>query len=55
MDPATMATGLDTALDSFATAFGPIVILVIGFAVGLFGLKLGYSLLTNYVRVRRAK
>lgn len=55
MDPATLATGLDTLLDSFATAFGPIILLVVGFAVGIYGIKLGWGLLTNYVRVRAAR
>lgn len=53
MDSTTLATGVDTALDTFATDFGPIVLLVIGFAIGLYGVKLAWALLTNYVRVRR--
>lgn len=55
MDSTTLATALDTALDTFATDFGPIVILIVGFAIGLYGVKLGYSWLTNLVRVRQSR
>jgi len=55
MDATTLGTGLDTALDGFATAYGPIVLLIVGFAVGLYGVKLAWGLLTNYVRARAAR
>lgn len=55
MDVATLAAGMDTALDTFGTSYGPIVLLIVGFAVGIYGVKFAWGFLTNYVRARRAK
>jgi hypothetical protein len=55
MDPATLAAGLTSTLGDFGTEFGPIVLVIVGFAVGLYGIKLGWGLLTNYVRVRASR
>jgi len=55
MDPASMAAGLTSTLGDFTTSFGPVVLVIVGVAVGLYGIKLGWGLLTNYVRVRPAK
>jgi len=53
MDPTTLAAGLDTALDGFATAYGPLILLVMGFAIGLYGVKFIWGLVTTYIRVHR--
>jgi len=52
MDSTTLATGFATTLASFASDFGPIILTVVGIAVGLYGVKVAYGWLTNLVRAR---
>jgi len=49
-----LATGLTTELTAFGTEYGPVVLIVVGIALGLYGLKFGYAWFTNMVRVRNA-
>jgi len=49
-----LATGLATEITNFGTEYGPVVLSVVGIALGLYGLKFGYAWFTNIVRVRRA-
>lgn len=53
MDPATIATGVTTALTAFTTAFGPIVLTIVGAALGLYGVRLVYGWVTNMIRARQ--
>jgi hypothetical protein len=54
MDSTTLAAGLTTILSDFATDYGTIVLSVLGIAVGLYGAKLIFAAVTNFIRVRRA-
>lgn len=52
MDATTLAAGVADKIDDFATQYGPVVLTVIGIALGLYGLKFAYGWFTTHVRVR---
>jgi hypothetical protein len=54
MDATTIAVGLASALGDFTAAFGPIVLTIVGAALGLYGVRLVYGLVTNFIRARQA-
>jgi len=53
MTPALLAAGLASSLSDFATEYGPVVITIVGIAVGLYGLKVVWGLATSFIRARQ--
>ena len=53
MDPASLAAGLIHELGGFSGGFGPVVLVIVGFAVGLYGINLCLGMLRNYVISKR--
>jgi len=51
MDATTLAAGVADKIDDFATNYGPVVLTVIGIALGLYGLKFALGWFKTHVRV----
>jgi len=52
LSASVLGPGVIDSLGDLASNFGPIILLIIGFAVGLYGVKLVWGILTNFVRSR---
>jgi len=55
MDAATLAAGLASSLTDFTTEYGPIILTVVGIAVGLYGLVFAWSFVKRMIRAREAR
>lgn len=52
--PTTLAAGFVTHLTAFASDFGPLILTVVGAALGLYGARLAYGFVTGLIRSRQA-
>ncbi len=52
MDATTLATGFATTLSGFGTAYGPLILTIAGFALGIYGVRFVYGLATQWIRAR---